>query len=72
MNGLNKLNIIADLLDGKGIILVRSDEVKGQWFVHCWRTVGEDGYKDIHRTYTTDPELELDVIIEKLGGNPNE
>jgi hypothetical protein len=64
--GLNKLNVIADLLDGKGIILVRSDEVKHQWFVHCWLTVAEDGFRDIHKTYTTDLELELDVIIKKL------
>ena len=69
MEGLNKLNTIADLLDGKGIILVRNDEAKGTWYVHCWWNVGEDGFKDIHNTCTTNLELELDVIIKKLGGN---
>jgi hypothetical protein len=68
MEGLNKLNTIADLLDGKGIILVRNDEAKGTWYVHCWWSAGEYGYRDIHNTFTKDLELELDVIIRKLGG----
>jgi hypothetical protein len=68
--GLNKLNTIADLLDGKGIILVRSDDVKGQWYVHCWWDTTEFGgletHTDIHNTYTTDLEKELDIVIAKL------
>lgn len=67
MEGLNKLKTIADLLDGKGIILVRSEESKRTWFVNCWWNVGE-GFQIIHKTYTDNLEKELDFIIEKLGG----
>jgi hypothetical protein len=77
--GLNKLNTIADLLDGKGSILVRNTcSEPEKWFVHChwnWNswvqsevTADERIKKVIFKDYVTDLEAALDVIIEKLGG----
>lgn len=79
MNGLNKLNTIADLLDGKGSILVRNTHKEPEkWFVHChwsWSSldqseVSEDERikKVIFKEYVTDLEAALDEIIKKLGG----
>lgn len=79
MNGLNKLNTIADLLDGKGSILVRNAHNEpDKWFIHChWSWIpqvttqaleAEMIRKEIFKGYVTDLEAALDEIILKLGG----
>ena len=70
-----KVRNIAKLLDGKGCILVRNDEVN-TWFIHCWwenvsrETLEEKRSADIYCKYVADVEFEnsLDEIIKKLGG----
>lgn len=67
MEGLNKLNIIADLIRGKqGYIIVELHWGDKRWYVECWI---ENKSKVIHNGYTEDLDKTLDEIIEKLGGN---
>lgn len=66
MEGLNKLNIIADLIRGKqGYIIVELHWGDSRWYIECWI---ENKSKVLHNGYAEDLDKTLDEIIEKLGG----
>lgn len=67
MKGLNKLNQIAELLDGKqGYFTAELHWCKNQWYVECWINNKE---QILHDGYTEDLDKTLDEIIKELGGN---
>lgn len=70
MEGLNKLNIIADLIRGKqGYIIVELHWGDSRWYIECWINNKE---QVLHDGYTEDLDKTLDEIIEKLGANTND
>lgn len=66
MEGLNKLNTIADLLDGeKGYFTAELHWGDSRWYIECWIDNKE---KVLYNDFAEDLDKTLDEIIEKLGG----
>jgi len=66
MEGLNKLNIITDLIRGKqGYIIVELHWGDSRWYIECWT---DNKANVLHDGYAEDLDKTLDEIIEKLGG----
>lgn len=70
MEGLNKFNVIADLIPGKqGYFTAELHWCKNQWYIECWINNKE---QILYDGFTENLNKTLDEIIEKLGANTND
>jgi hypothetical protein len=68
---INKMEQIQNIMPVNGEILVRT-EGKNQWFVHYFVVKNECVRESIYKTYTENPEKELDKVLEIIANVDHE